>query len=439
MKKMFLVLAAALVSVAAMGQGMGVSVEKVDVAKLRAAIAKSDGEIADAKKNTKAATWLKRGDVLLDAEGKPTNGLYVGMPENILVLSYGEVAPTETTVGGTPYKLYTYADFKAYINADNLLDFYVPTTIVDPTALDKAYDAFAKAYELDAKQSRRVAQGMTDIHSRSVERAGALYMVEQYATAADDFCRAYRASVHPSMAGRTDTMSLYYAGMANVLAERYDMALERLDMALDKYDYEQEGDTYRMKFLAMYNLGEREPALAVLKQGLAKWPGNEALIDITMRYYAENEGDPSDIIPLVQEAIAANPNSPALYQGLARVYDKLGDSDNAIAAIRSAVRLTPNDFLSNYLEGLFIVQKGDAMNAELGKMTITSRAQYQEALDKVNGVFAEALFPLEKAYELNPEEGATVELLKNLTFRLRDDAAINAKYEKYNALFEALQ
>ncbi len=138
---------------------------------------------------------------------------------------------------------------------------------------------------------------------------------------------------------------------------------------------------------------------------------------------------------MVEEAIAKNPENPVLFQGLARVYEKLGQLDNAIETIKKAVALAPDDFLSLYLEGLFIVKKGDEMNVEVGKQSFTSRAQAQEAQSKVNDTFRQAIAPLEKAYAINPEEIATVELLKNLSYRLREDEGVLAKYEKYNELY----
>ncbi len=191
-------------------------------------------------------------------------------------------------------------------------------------------------------------------------------------------------------------------------------------------------------FVGLYNLDRREDALAALQKGLARYPANEDLIDMMMRYYAENDGDPSSIIPMVEEAIAKNPENPVLFQGLARVYEKLGQLDNAIETIKKAVALAPDDFLSLYLEGLFIVKKGDEMNVEVGKQSFTSRAQAQEAQSKVNDTFRQAIAPLEKAYAINPEEIATVELLKNITALLRDEPGMGEKFANYTDLFNSM-
>ncbi|MDR1671075.1 MAG: tetratricopeptide repeat protein [Alistipes sp.] len=437
MKKIFFsMLAAALFAATASAQteGVGVSPAPVDVAKLRSAIAKSDAEIANVKKNTKAATWIKRGTTFLDVDGRPVNGIYASMPEAMLKVSFGEATPATENVNGTSYSVYTYEHFKAYVR-NGVVEFFIATTVVDPSALDKAYEAFAKAYEMDAKQAKKVGDGMGNIRLKSFENGGSLYSLGDYKSAAANFRRAYKASIHPSVAS-PDTLAIYYAGMSASYGSDYAASLEDLDKTL-ALGFESDGELYRYKFIDLYNLGRKEESLETLKTGLARFPVNENLIDLIMRSYAENEGDPTSLIPMVQEAISKNPQNPSLYQGLARVYDKLGQSDNAIKAIKEAVKLAPEDFLSNYLEGWIIVKKGDSMNDELNRQTFTSNAQYQQALGAVMDVFRLALAPLERAYQLNSSELATVELLKNLTFRLRDDAGMAEKYEKYNNLFNA--
>ena len=444
MKKLFLtMLGAALISGPALYaqslDGVGLTVEKVNVAKLKSNIAKSDAEIADAKKNVKAAIWIKRGDVFWDADAKPVNGLFVGLEDKMLKSTWGDAAPAEETIGGTTYTVYTYEHFKTYL-LNGRVEIFVPVTIIDPAALDKAYDAYDKAYTLDAKgAAKKVKVGMDNIYNKSMENGGNYYSLNDYTTAAENFRRAYKAGIHPALAKADSLVSqaIFYAGMTGVFGGDYQTALGDLDKTLER-GYDAGGETYRLKFLAMYNLGEKEKSVEILQNAVKMYPTNEDLIDMLMRYYAENEGDPSSLIPLVRGAIDNNPTNASLWQGLARVYDKLGQNDNAIEAIKKSVELTPNDFLASYLEGLFIVKKGDKMNDELGKMTITSRAQYQEALAAVNEVFASALPALERAYEIDPSEIATVELLKNLTYRLRDDAAFNEKYEKYNALFNSM-
>ena len=61
--------------------------------------------------------------------------------------------------------------------------------------------------------------------------------------------------------------------------------------------------------------------------------------------------------------------------------------------------------------------------------------QYEAENAKINLVYAEAIPWLEKAYETNPADGATIEYLNQLCFRLRDMDGMMDKYNKYHELY----
>jgi tetratricopeptide (TPR) repeat protein len=210
-----------------------------------------------------------------------------------------------------------------------------------------------------------------------------------------------------------------------------------LDKAIE-LGYEADGETYYYKFHCLYNLDDKEGALETLKYAVGLYPNNNDIIEGLLQLYSTGDEDPTNLIPMVLKAIEQNPTNAGLQLGLASVYDKLGQVDNSIEAAKKAAALSPGDFYANYFDGFFTIKKGDAMDAELRTMTITSNNQYQEALNEVNAVYAKAIAPLERAYEIDKSEIATVELLKNLTFRLREQDGINVKFEKYDALYKSM-
>ena len=85
MKKTILTaLAALLVAVPA------VQAQKVNKEALLAKIEKSDADIANEKKATKAATWLARGKAFYDVAVEPTKSIFVNMEPSMLKLAVGE-------------------------------------------------------------------------------------------------------------------------------------------------------------------------------------------------------------------------------------------------------------------------------------------------------------------------------------------------------------
>ena len=98
MKKTFLTaFAALLVAIPA------VQAQKVNKSGLLTKIEKSDADIADAKKNAKASTWINRGKALYEAAVEPTKSLFVNMDAAMLKLAVGEPSATfPTKRGSTP-------------------------------------------------------------------------------------------------------------------------------------------------------------------------------------------------------------------------------------------------------------------------------------------------------------------------------------------------
>ena len=117
----------------------------------------------------------------------------------------------------------------------------------------------------------------------------------------------------------------------------------------------------------------------------------------------------------------------------------MGNTAEAVAAMEKVVELVPTDFASSYNLGLFRIKIGDDMNQELNKQNFTGQNEYNAALQKVFDAYKEAIPPLERAYEIDPKNPIAIELLKNVTFRLRDEPGMMEKYEKYNELFKQIQ
>jgi hypothetical protein len=65
--------------------------------------------------------------------------------------------------------------------------------------------------------------------------------------------------------------------------------------------------------------------------------------------------------------------------------------------------------------------------------------EYQEAKQKVDAVYMNALPYFEKAFELNSEKVDCAQMLKELCFRLRTYDGVMDKYNKYNAAYKKLK
>ena len=448
--KRFVLLAAAtmLFSAPIMAQSQ-IKVDKEGFAKK---IEKSDADIQNPKKNTKSAVWLNRGKIFTDAAMAPSNGLYKGVDEKTMPLMFGKPSSTETKkIGDVDYQASTYENFIAYIR-DGKVVFWETTTEVAEDALTKAYDAYVKAIELDAKAAEKAKPGMMQIVSVYKQDAENSFLKQDYKAAADAFKKAYDIEANPAV-NIPDTAALFNAGFLYTIASEFQNGAECLKTALDKYNYANDGDTYYYLFHCYFGLKDNEAARAILMDGLGKYPKNNKIVEGLLQLYSNGGGDPQEIIPIVEKAVNDDPNNPDLWGGLGRIYEKLyeyykeagendqamGELDKSVAAFEKAAELAKNDFSAQFNLGLLQIKKGDELNQILNKSNITSQEEYNASLGKVNAVYALSVAPLEAALALQPNDPATIELLKNVCFRLRDEAGMMDKYNKYNDMFKNLQ
>ncbi len=137
--------------------------QKVNESAFLAKIQKSDADIADAKKNIKASTWINRGKLFCDIAAEPTKNLFINMDAAMLKLAVGEPASTGSAeVGGQACETWEYPYFTAYIANNKLLTWKQKKAIV-ADAPAQAIEAYNKAYELDPKQGEKIKAGLKQV------------------------------------------------------------------------------------------------------------------------------------------------------------------------------------------------------------------------------------------------------------------------------------
>ena len=432
MKRLFSMLCAVLLCSGTMVQAQ----LKVDQEALLKRVTKSDSDIANPKKAAKATLWLDRGNLFVEIYGAPTAGLYRGMDQTAAQIMVGKKPTKRAELNKVAYSKAVYPYFDAYFKNKKLMFWYTTKYIV-PDALEKAKDAYLKAYEIDKATEPKVKAGIKKIADFYKEAAGDAFAVGKYKQGAELFKDAYEVSVLP-VYGVKDTVSIFNAGMLYATSNMFKEGAECLQKALE-LGYDNNGETSYYLSHCLMSMDKNNEAEEVLRAAIAKYPKNVKIVENLLNLYSKTGKDANSIVPIVEKAIEADAKNPALYEGLGRIYDKLGDADKAIAAFEKTAELMPNDFAANFNLGLLIIKKGDAFNAEVRKKPYISPEESQKDIKAVNDIFRKSVAPLEKAYSLNPKDINTVELLKNVCFRLRDEEGMKAKFEKYNEEFKAMK
>lgn len=428
--------------------------QKVNKEALLAKIAKSDADVANAKKGAKASTWINRGKAYYEAAAEPTKSLFANMEAQMMRLTVGEpVSKEQETLGEEgntkTYEVWVYPYFRAYV-LDGKIAAWKLTQRVADGLVETAIESYAKAYELDPKSADRVKAGLKQISDFCSQEGNVNLELGDFKAAADAFGLAYAAQAVPAYGG-ADPELLYYAGYLETVNGSKDPAsfakgAEYLEKAIEEGYEGEEGLSYYYLFYCYYGQKDADPAnLQKAKQtlltGLDKYPKSQRILDGLMSLYTSEEGlgDPADLISRFDAAIAEDPDNVDMWFGLGRIYAALKNNDECIVAFKKVAELAPDVFDGYFWTGYFYVEKGNAMNEELNNKPWTGKAAYDEEQKVINAVYAEAIPWFEKALEIKPNDLNTVDYLKSISFRLRDEEGMMEKYNKYNELLHQIQ
>ena len=114
------------------------------------------------------------------------------------------------------------------------------------------------------------------------------------------------------------------------------------------------------------------------------------------------------------------------------IYFKLKD-----AATATTVQLEVDSKAKAHFDiGLSFIKQADALQEKIDLKAYGSNTEFRSLQKEITDKYLDAVPELEKAYELAPNYKPIVETLKLLTFRLRDENGMMAKYEKYKKAFD---
>ncbi len=442
MKQTFLTIAAALLLCVPMFAQEPVAVNPEAIQKK---IASSDAEIADAKKAAKASTWMKRGDLMVQAETAYTNQIFEQAPINLLMMKIGNPATQEMVrIGNENYVKLGYGAYDVYVDAaGQVVMGWDVTAPIYPAAIDEAVAAYLKSNELNPKLAKKVSTSLMNVSNILRKNANSKFFMQDYGAAAKYYQKAYEVSILPEAAMPVDSASIFNAGYLAHFAGDYEKSIENLKIA-ESIGYYAEGSLYNVLYNSyrgayLDNKEKMAEAKSFLESALLKFPSNSDLISCMTDLYLVLGESPEPMIDLLKNAIAADSTNPQLMIGLGAVYAELKMYDEAIAMFDEALAVDPNN-INLYLNKAYTyTRKGDALGKEANDMSWNDENRVG-VLAAAMAAYAASIEPFEQAYNLNPNDVNTVEFLKSICFQVRNEKPeYMEKYEKYNALFKEMR
>ncbi len=300
--------------------------------------------------------------------------------------------------------------------------------------LTAAYESYAKALELDVKDkfSKSVKIKLTLLTNDLTNQAVQAFQDEDYNKALKSFEQILAIQnldvIKADNPNAVDTVILFNSGLAAFNAEDYDKAIKYYGEAA-KYGYNGArtysliANSYQMK---LDTLG----ALEVLKEAFQKYPEDNGIVTSMVSIYMELKKT-DEAMKYLELAIEQDPNNVTYYFAQGSLHEQLGEETEAIKSYENAIEIDAEFFNAHYNLGALYYNKGVQQIEAANAVPPNENEKYNTELKKADIWFEKALPYMEKCNELEPDEPATLESLKNLYYRLK-------QMDKYNAVLEKL-
>ena len=433
MKKLFFALALACTLQVAYAQKPDADMQK--------AVDKALSAAQDAKKATKAATWINLGKAYMNAYQNPVASITQGIDKTTFGMMFKErpSATEKVELDGKSFEKLVFSHVNVYFNEMGMLSFAeVTRPSVQGDLLGEAAKAYSKAFELGAKE-KDVAPQLKEIVEAYYNDAFTAYQLGDIKKASDLFKGSADASVLPGSAERNDDAA-YNAAFTALASKDYDRAEEYYGKCLAN-NYTSEGNIYANLSEIALAKADTLKAKDYLATGLTAYPDNASILTNLINLYLATNEDPAKIVELLDEAKKAMPDNPSLYYVEGNIFSGIKDYEKALAAYDKGIEINPNYDMVYYGKANVALKQADDLIDEREALDVREYKKYDELTAKVVEIYKGAIEPFEKCYEVSqiPEvKAAAADFLKRLNFQLRnEDPKYQAAYEKWNAVVTA--
>jgi tetratricopeptide (TPR) repeat protein len=377
---------------------------------------KSNEAINDAKDKEKAATWFSRGEIFLDIHEVNIEFLRLGMPSSesqLYMKSPNEIKTVEED--GRTYEHHIYDRVTLIYENDFLKDF-IETEVLHPDPLPMALEAFKEALRLDekGKLTKKVYDQLESMKRMAEADAIRHFITNGYDKALGKFELIIEASNTEAYENYIDSVIIYNAALAAKNSGDHEKAAKYFEQSVE-IGYGGSDAYYLLKneYIA---LEDSAKALDVLQKGYQMYPDTSLILFELVNYYL-SVGDADagmKFLTLAQEQESGN---PSIYFAKGTLYERMGEKEKAMEAYKESLEVDPEFFNSWFNIGALHFNNA---------VELFDIANTKEDLDEYNAAKAtadeelkKAIDPMEKAYELNPDEKASLETLKTIYYRLQ--------------------
>ncbi|MFP4557441.1 MAG: tetratricopeptide repeat protein [Bacteroidales bacterium] len=413
---------------------------QIDFDRLKKQVEKSNSNIEHHRRGERFRTWLKRGDLMHEVYNSMLLEATTGLHINEFELIIGKPnAKSEEEVDGEKVVKYEMDRVNFYFKND-LLESWEFTDEIVEEPLQKAYDSYMKARELDTKgrAEDRIKEGLTNLKYSIIGKASNCYAMEDFDCSFKNFAKAVEIGEDP-LVNQVDTVVLFYAGLSAQLNDKLEEAIKFYEKSLE-YDFTSKGNVYYNIYEAYVNLEKDDKAVEYLEEGFLEHPKNQNILYGLINHYLTRGEDPDIVLEYIKKAQDTDPDDQTLYFAEGTLHDKLENPEKAEEAYKKAIDLDPEFFDALFNLGALYFNNGVSLIEEANKVPAKETEKYDELVEKSAEEFKASIPYMEKAYEVNPEHKGTIETLRNLYFRFRNQSdEIQEKLDEINEVWSNME
>ena len=414
---------------------------EINFDQLKKKVEKSNADIQNPKKNIKEGTWMDRAELMMEIYDSQVYNYFSVNDMTSFKLSLGKQlknAVQEDVEGVLVDKFIT--ERTIFYFSNNTLEKWELLSPVVDKPLDIAYESLKKVQEIDVqgKKNKKVNEQYNNLVIRYKREGLNCYSLKNNDCAFTCFSKVLEID-QLSVVNVKDTAIFYYSALSAQYAGNNKEAIDNYKKAIE-LNFTSEGNAYANIDLAFKALGDKESGLPYLEQGFTKYPKNQTILIPLINYYLNKNEDASKVINYIDKAIEDDSKNASLYFAKGTIYDKLNDFDKASEAYNKSIECDPKYFDAYYNLGALIYNKGVKFLEEANKVPTKEIEKYDALIQNANNEFKKSIPIFEKGHQIMPEDKSTIETLKNIYFRYRNESEdMNKKYQEYNEKLQNLK
>ena len=390
---------------------------------------KSNDDIQDPKKNTKAKTWLSRGTLLNEIFNVNLQYLHKGMAVTAAKLFFKEpkeVKKYQDQADAMEDHIYERLTL-TYRNG--VLDSWVETNKIHENPLPEARKALEEAAKLDidGKEAKDIKEQLGILKLAFETDAVFAYNKKDFALAYSNFSQILDINKLPIMENMKDTIIMYNSGRAAYEMKDYNDAI-RLFKEVKSLGF---NESFLHVFLknCYFGIGDTLAGVNELKEGISKYPNDESIMIELINYYlvTQQSVQALDFLTLARQN---DPRNVSYIFAEGTIRDKMGYFEEAKATYMQCLEIDPEFYNAAYNLGVLHYNKAVKMYEDM--INITDNQEYEKAKVEADDMFKAAIPYMEKAHEIEPTSKEPLETLKTLYYRLQ----MNEKYEEVNNMLK---